>query len=135
MRVAALYARYWPGWGRFVIGASAAFHAALAVVLVTFPYEQLVTEGTRPVFDTWSRYVWAGSFAVAAVGLAAALRWRKPALHVVVWLWVTFLFGAWLTPLSLAVLDGGGSPVAVVVLLFLYGIFFGGAISNALRQR
>ena len=135
MRVAALYARYWPGWGRFVIGASAAFHAALAVVLVTFPYEQLVTEGTRPVFDTWSRYVWAGSFAVAAVGLAASLRWRKPALHVVVWLWVTFLFGAWLTPLSLAVLDGGGSPVAVVVLLFLYGIFFGGAISNALRQR
>jgi len=135
MRFVSLYARYWPGWGRFVIGASAAFHAALAVVLVTFPYEQLVTEGTRPVFDLWSRYVWAGSFAVAAAGIAASLRWRKPLLHAAAWLWVTFLFGAWLTPLCLAVLEGGGSPVAVVVLLFLYGLLFSGAISNALRQR
>jgi hypothetical protein len=135
LRIAAIYARLWPGWGRFIIGAAAAFHAALAAVLVTFPYGQLVTEGTKPVFDLWSRYVWAGSFAVAAVGLCVALRWTKPWLHALVWLWVTFLFGAWLTPLSVAVLEGGGSPVAVVVLLFLYGLFFGGAISNALRQR
>ena len=135
LRVAALYARLWPGWGRFIIGAAAAFHAALAVVLVTVPYGQLVTEGTAPVFALWPRYVWAGSFALAAVGLSVVLRWRKPVLHAVVWLWVTFLFGAWLTPLSVAVLDGGGSPVAVVVLLTVYALFFAGAVGNALRQR
>jgi hypothetical protein len=135
MRFATLYARWWPGWGRVLIGAAGLFHACMAVVLVSFPFDQLLTEGTRPIFDLWSRYVWAAAFAVVAVGIAAVLRWRKPMLHGAVWLAVTFLFGAWLTPLTVAVLDGGGSPVAVVVLLFLYGLFFAGAISNALKQR
>jgi hypothetical protein len=135
MRVAALYERWWPGWGRVLIGAAGLFHACMAAVLVTFPFDQLLTEGTAPIFDLASRYVWAAAFTVAAVGIAAALRWRTPWLHALVWLAVTFLFGAWLTPLTLAVLNGGGSPVAVVVLLFLYALFFGGAVSNALRQR
>lgn len=135
MRVAALYARWWPGWSRVLIAAAGLFHACMAVVLACLPFGQLLTEGTAPIFDLASRYVWAASFAVVAVGIAAALRWSKPWLHVLVWLAVTFLFGAWLTPLSLAVLNGGGSPVAVVVLLFLYGLIFGGAITNALNQR
>ena len=135
MRFAALYTRWWPGWGRFLIGVAAACHAGLAVVLVTFPYEQLRTEGTAPVFDWLSRYVWAGWFGAVAVGIVVALRWRKPWLHAAVWLGVTFLFGAWMTPMTWAVLEGGGSPVALVFLLTVYLIFFAAAISNALRQR
>lgn len=135
MRIAELYTRWWPGWSRVLIAAAGLFHACMAVVLACLPFDQLLTEGTAPIFDLASRYVWAASFAAVAVGIAAALRWSKPWLHVLVWLAVTFLFGAWLTPLSLAVLNGGGSPVAVVVLLFLYGLIFGGAITNALNQR
>lgn len=135
MRVANLYARLWPGWARFIIGVAAAFHAVLACVLALFPYEQLLTEGTAPQFDLASRFVWAGGFAVVAVGIAVSLRVHKPWLHALAWVAATFLFGAWLTPLVLAVISGGGSPVAVVVLLFLYGLMFAGAISNALRQR
>lgn len=135
MKVATLYARYWPGWSRALIFACAAFHAALALALTLFPYDQLLTEGTAPVFACASRYLWASAFAVGSVGLCVALRWRKPWLHGLVWIGVTFLFGAWFTPLFAAVLDGGGSPLAVVVWLFLYGLFFSGAITNALNQR
>ena len=135
LRIAALYERYWPGWARFIIGVGAAFHATLAAVLALFPYRQLLTEGTAPQFDLASRYAWAAGFAAVAVGIALSLRVHKPWLHALAWVAATFLFGAWLTPLVLAVVNGGGSPVAVVVLLWLYGLIFAGAITNALRSR
>jgi hypothetical protein len=135
LKVATLYARYWPGWSRVLILGCAVFHGALALALVLFPYDQLLTEGTTPVFALASRYLWATAFAVGAVGISAAMRWTKPWLHGVVWVGVTFLFGAWFTPLIAAVLDGGGSPLAAVVWLFLYGMFFGGAITDSLNQR
>lgn len=108
-------------WDRFLLGWCAAFHLLTAVTLAIFPRDQVLTEGTRPVLELASRYVWAVVFAAAGVAVAWLLRPRRRAARIPVWAAVLGLGGMWLTAFFLAVLDGRGSALGVVVWPFLYG--------------
>jgi tryptophan-rich sensory protein len=111
------------GWVRFIVAAAALFHATIAVVLITFPYQQLLTKATGPAFALASPPVWAFLFAGAAVSLVAL--WAEPSQ----WFGWMVLFGtllvggAWFTTFFLAVVRDGSSPMALVLWLFLYGLF------------
>lgn len=108
-------------WPRFLLGWCVLFHAATALTLATAPWHQLLTQGTAPVFELASRYVWAAAFAAAAALSGALLHRPRPVLQALTWLTVMFLGGVWLTAFSLAVWDGAGSALGVVVWPFLYG--------------
>lgn len=110
-------------------------HAGELQALALFPYEQLLTEGTQPVFALASRYVWAGLSGLAAIRVWTVLRWRAPVVHAVMWIGVFAVGGAWFSPLLAAVLAGAGSPMAVVFWLAAYGPFALGAVSYALKNR
>lgn len=108
-------------WDRALLASCVAFHLILAVVLAIAPYDLVLTEGTRPVLDIASRYVWATVF-LAVAAAVGSLHWMRSRLvHLAAWTAVTFLGGMWVTAFALAVLQGRGSAVGVVVWPFLYG--------------
>ena len=126
----------WPGWDRFLIGWCAAFHLAMSLPLAFAPIEQIVNEGTRPVFDLASRYVWASIFLAAGLLTALVLHWQTAlVLHLVTWLTVFGVGGAWLTAFALAVLNDRGSAIGVTVWPFLYGPWAVAAFRLALGKR
>jgi hypothetical protein len=121
-------------WDRIVIGVAALFHLAFALVLVALPYDQLLTEGTAPIFALAPPRTWSIFYALAGAGIAVILLWCRPAVHALVWVYVAALFGAWLVPLAAAVLHGGGSPVGLLVITTLYLLFGFAAVAHALKR-
>lgn len=107
-------------WDRFLLAWCAAFHMLIAVTLFTAPWDQLLSAGTRPVFDIASRYVWGGVFLTVAVALVIH-RPQAKWMRALAWMTVLFLGGTWLTAFSLAVLRGQGNAIGVIVWPFLYG--------------
>jgi hypothetical protein len=107
-------------WDRFLLGWCAAFHLLIAVTLALAPQEQIVNAGTQPVYDIASRYVWAGLFLLAGSAATLLLRWQTTLVQCLTWFTVLPLGGAWLTAFALAVFDGRGSAIGVVVWPFLY---------------
>lgn len=122
-------------WDRFLIGLAAAFHLGVAVPLAFAPYEQIFSSGTAPVFDIANRYVWAAAFLVAGTAATLLLRWRTTLVQCLTWFTVLPLGGLWWTAFVLAVLDGRGSAIGVVVWLTLYGLFSVVAVRVALGKR
>lgn len=122
-------------WDRFLIGLCGAFHLGVAVPLAFAPYGQIFNAGTEPVFELASRYVWAGLFLLAGVAAVALLRWRTTPVQILTWFTVLPLGGAWLTAFALAVFNGRGSAIGVVVWLTLYGLFTVVAARIALGKR
>ena len=122
-------------WDRFLVAWCAGFHLLIAFTLTLAPYEQIFNAGTRPVFQIASRYVWAGIFAAAGLLALSLLRWRPPPVQILTWFVVLPLGGTWLTAFSLAVLDGQGSAIGVVVWPFLYGPWALAGIRIALGKR
>jgi hypothetical protein len=107
-------------WDRFLLGWCAAFHLLAGLILAFAPLGQVLTEGTRPVLELASRHVWAVVF-LAAAAASASLLWRaEPWRQLAAWLTVFPLGLMWLTAFTLAVLDGRGSALVVVVWPFLY---------------
>lgn len=135
MRVASQYARIWPGWDRFLIGWCAAFHGLIAFTLAFAPFEQIYNAGTAPVYEITNRYGWAALFAFAAATSALLLH-RQPAwVQLLTWFTVLPLGGMWLIAFVLAVINGRGSAIGVVVWPFLYGPWIAAAIRVGLGKR
>jgi hypothetical protein len=111
----------WPGWDRFLVAWCSLFHLAAAWVLATAPYKLVWTEGTAPVLELASRYVWAVDFAAAGLLSWALLRTSRALVQMACWFVVMVTGGLWVTAFSLAVLRGEGSALGIVVWPFLYG--------------
>lgn len=112
----------------------------LAITLAAAPTVQVVTPGTLPVLDLLPaasvaahRIAWALWFAAAAVLLACT--WHRPAaaLQISGWLLAFTGMGCWTTAQAIAVLDGRGSAVALVVWLTLIAWWGTVAIGLGLR--
>lgn len=125
----------WPGWERFLVASCALFHGLLAFTLAFAPYEQIYNAGTAPVYDIASRYVWAALFSVAAVAAVFLLHRQTAPRQFVTWFTVLPLGAAWWLAFVLAVLNGRGSALGVVVWAVLYGIWAVVAIRIALGKR
>lgn len=108
-------------WDRFLIGWAAMFHLALSFTLTFAPYEQIHNAGTAPVFAITSRYTWAAIYMLAGGLLILLLHRQTAAVQFLTWLVVLTLGGTWWTAFILAVLNGRGSAIGVVVWIALYG--------------
>lgn len=135
LRVASLYTRVWPGWDQILILSCAVFHCAIGFTLAFAPYQQIYNAGTAPVYDLASRYVWAGLFTVAGVATVVLSRRRTTLTQLVAWFTVLPLGGLWWTAFVLAVINGRGSAIGVVVWLVLYGLWGITAARLALGKR
>lgn len=123
-------------WQRFLVGWAGLFHAAVAFTLAGAPYWQILNAGTAPVFALASRYVWALLFAVAAASAVSMLLTNyRPALQMLTWLTVFPLGGTWLVAFALAVLQGHGSALSVIVWPVIYIPFALAAIRIGLGRR
>ena len=122
-------------WQRFIVGTCALFHLGVAVPLAFAPAEQIINAGTAPVFSLANRYVWAVAFLVAGVAATSLLRWQTTPVQCLTWFTVLPLGGLWWTAFVLAVLDGRGSAIGVVVWATLYGLFAVAGARMALGKR
>lgn len=122
-------------WLRVIIGFCAAFHLGTAVTLALFPYDQIHNAGTAPVYDIASRFVWAALFLLAGVVSVVLLRRRTVRVQLAWWFTVAPLGAMWWIAFVLAVLDGRGSAIGVVVWLTLYGMFSVAGLRIALGKR
>jgi hypothetical protein len=102
-------------WDRIAVGIVAVMHLWLAFTLVFAPRVQVVTQGSRPAFDVMPPDRWAVWLAIG--GTAAALlaarvtAWRQ----VIAWVVVAPAQTMWLAASVLAVTQGGGSAIGVVL--------------------
>lgn len=122
-------------WHAFLVGWCAAFHGLVAVTLFLAPWPQIYNAGTAPVFALASRYVWASLY--LAAGAAATMQLRSPMgrWQFATWLTVFPLGATWLTAFTLAVLQGSGSALSIVVWPFLYGPWAVVAVRVGLGKR
>lgn len=135
LTVAHWYSRLWPGWERFLIGWSALFHFWMSLTLALAPYEQLLSQGTQPVFDLASRYFWAVAFLTCGLACTALLKWRGYLMQVVTWMTLFPLGGCWLTAFILAVINDRGNAIGIVVWFILYGPWIVAAARLGLGKR
>ena len=107
-------------WERFLIATCTGFHALLGFTLVAAPIDQVYNAGTAPVFALAPRFVWGVLFLAAGFFSGLLLRYRAPLFQFAAWLLVFPLGTAWLAAFTLAVLQGHGSALSVVVWPTLY---------------
>jgi hypothetical protein len=122
-------------WQRFIVAACAVFHLGVASALAIAPLDQILNAGTAPVFAISPRYVWAALFALAGAMSVVLLRRRTTLVQLGWWFTAMPLGGLWWTAFVLAVFDGRGSAIGVVVWFVLYGIFSVAGIRIALGKR
>jgi hypothetical protein len=102
-------------WDRIAVGIVAVMHLWLAVTLVLAPRVQVLTQGSRPAFDLMPPEWWAVWLAVGGI-IAVALVLRVTAVRqVFAWLVVAPAQTVWLAASVLAVTQGGGSAIGVVL--------------------
>lgn len=133
LEVVKLWRRF--SWDRFLVAWCAAFHGLIAFTLACAPYSQIYNAGTKPVYYLANRYVWAALFLAAGLASALLLHRQTVAVQILTWFTVLPLGGAWLTAFALAVSNGSGSAIGVVVWPFLYGPFAIAAIRIGLGKR
>ena len=126
---------WWPGWERLLVGWAAAFHLALSIPLAFAPLDQILNEGTRPVFEIASRYVWAAVFLITGLLIVSVLHWQNALVQWLTWVVVALVGGIWLTAFAVAVLNDRGSAIGVTVWPFLYLPWFVAAVRLALGKR
>lgn len=135
LEVGRMFQRLSFDWQRFIVAACAVFHLGISSALALAPLDQIYNAGTAPVFALANRYVWATLFALAGGMSVVLLRRRTTPVQLCWWFTVSPLGGAWWTAFVLAVLDGRGSAIGVVVWLVLYGIFSVAGLRIALGKR
>jgi hypothetical protein len=122
-------------WDRYLLGACAAFHLIVGLLLAFAPYDQIYTAGTRPALELAPRHAWAVLFLAVGVAVATQTRTRRPGMRLFVWFAVLFLGGAWLTAFGSAVLTGSGSALGLGLWGFLYGLWATVAFRLGLGKR
>ena len=114
-------------WLKVELGLISVFHLAAGFTIGVAPEQQVVTTGTRQLFMVWPelftvsdlRFIWAMWFVWAGV-FSAVLFYRVTLFtQLATWLTVAPLNFMWLGVLSIAVTQGGGSALGVVVWLVL----------------
>lgn len=126
--------RRW-SWDQFLLAWCSAFHLLVGFTLAAAPLGQVLTEGTRPVLELASRYVWAAVFTLVGLAVACLRQRVPPVLRIPIWALTLGLGAVWLTAFSLAVLDDRGSALGVVVWPFLYGPWAVLAVRHSLGKR
>lgn len=121
-------------WERFLIGTCCGFHTLLGFALLAAPVEQVYNAGTAPVFALAPRFVWGVLFLAAGLASGLLLRYRNPVSQFVAWLLVFPLGAVWLMAFALAVLQGHGSAISVIVWPALYGPWAVLAVRLGLRK-
>lgn len=122
-------------WDRALLGWCSAFHLLMAVTLAAAPEDQILNAGTAPIFDLASRYFWAGAFLIAGGAAALMLGRMSTWTELLTWFTVIPLGFAWAGTFLLAVVDGRGSAIGVIVWPFLYIPWAVVAIRLALGKR
>ena len=121
-------------WERFTLSTCAGFHGLLGFTLLAAPIEQVYNAGTAPVFALASRYVWAVLFLAAGLASGLLLHYRAPLHQFIAWLIVFPLGAVWLAAFTLAVLQGHGSALSIVVWVTLYAPWAVVAVRLGLRK-
>jgi hypothetical protein len=102
-------------WDRIAVGIVAVMHLWLAFTLVFAPRVQVLTQGSRPAFDLFPPERWAVWLALGGIA-ATALAVRVTAVRqVLAWFVVAPAQTVWLAASVLAVTQGGGSAIGVVL--------------------
>lgn len=110
-------ARWWQrtDWDRVGVAVVAAFYLWMALTLMLAPHVQILNQGSKPAFELMPPPVWATAFIIGGAA-AIALAWRVTGVRqVVVWSVVFPAQAMWLSASVLAVLQGGGSAIGVVL--------------------
>jgi len=110
-------ARWWQrtDWDRVAVSIIAAFYLWLSLTLVLAPASQVLTQGSRPAFDLFAPGWWAVGFLVGALAAVALAQHVTGARQVAAWLFIFPAQTVWLGASVLAVLQGGGSAIGVVL--------------------
>lgn len=125
----------WPGWEQLLVRWCLVFHVGAAAVLAFTPRDLVYTEGTAPVLDLASQYVWAVVFAVAAALSWWLLRSDRAWVQMATWFAVFVPGGLWFTAFLLAAVRGEVSGLGCLVWFCLYGPWVVAAVRVGLRKR
>lgn len=114
-------------WLRLELAIIAAFHVIAGFTIGCAPRSQIVTAGTLPVFEMFpslltvdqARFWWAVSYTVAGAFAAVLLFRVTSAMQWITWLTVIPIGCTWVGTFSLAVLNGQGTALGVVVWMTL----------------
>jgi hypothetical protein len=101
---------------RTMVAVVAALHLCGAVTLAFAPASQLINVGTLPAFDLAPRGAWAVMFALGGLGSVALLAGYTGLRQLLTWLLVIPTQAMWAGSTVLAVLNGGGSAMAVAFM-------------------
>jgi hypothetical protein len=109
---------WWPTWTRTrsMLAVVAVLHLVGAFTLAFAPRGQLINVGTRPAFAVMPPNAWAVLYLIGGLGcLSLLVRFTGPRQFIT---WVTCWPAqlVWAASSVLAVLDGGGSAMAVAFL-------------------
>lgn len=110
-------------WARLIIAFCASFHLLMALVLAFASEDVVVTSGTLPVFTLMGRGAWAVVFLIAGVASALLVARVTVPRMIVTWGTVIPLGFAWTGTFAIALIEGRGSAIGLVVWPTLLATF------------
>ena len=122
-------------WARFLLALCVLFHLWMAAAIAFAPDRQIITEGTARVFELAPRGFWAVCYLLAALGALALMVRVTAATQLLTWFTVFPLASTWVGAFTLAVLEGGGSAIGLIVWPAVYLPWAVVAIRLALGKR
>jgi hypothetical protein len=111
-------AGWWHGWSRTrsMLAVVAVLHLVGAFTLAFAPRDQLINVGTRPAFSVLPPVAWAVLFLLGGLGSVSLLLTFTGPRQVLTWVTTIPAQTMWAASSVLAVIDGGGSAMAVAFL-------------------
>ena len=104
---------------RFEMSCVSSFHLAVAMILLTFPRERVVTPGTSAIFGTIPLLVWAVWFLLIGLVSAACVHRNSDIRQALTWIGVFPTGAGWIYGISFAVSQGRGNAVFALTWVFL----------------